>query len=85
MYKIMHLPTGTYVKCFSEDVRKSYRKRLTDWYFIDKTSAENVCRWELVVDYDKEFVVCKESQWYSIQHLPTVLREHLEIVEVDDV
>ena len=75
MYRILHLPTGTYVK---------YNiKNPTDWSFISLQSAIKVMNDKLVVDFEKDIVMLDEVLWYT----PTqkVLKDHLELIEIPDV
>jgi hypothetical protein len=75
MYKILHLPTGTFVKY---NLRKP-----TDWCFTSLESAKKVMTWEIVVDYDNDTVMLDEVMWYCTTK--PVLNEHLQLVEVPDV
>jgi hypothetical protein len=74
MYKILHLPTGTFVKY--------NRDKPTDWSFVSLESAQNVLTWPIVVDYDLDNVMLDEVLWYTSTQ--KVIKEQLEIVEVDD-
>ena len=74
MYKILHLPTGTFVKY--------NRDRPVDWCFTSLESCKQVMSWEIVVDYELDNVMLDEVLWYTTTQ--RVIKEQLEIVEVDD-
>ena len=74
MYKILHLPTGTFVKY--------NRGNPTDWEFISLSSAQTVISWGIVVDYELNNVMLDEVLWYTTTQ--KVIKEQLEIVEVAD-
>jgi hypothetical protein len=77
-YKILHLPTGTYLK-----YRDIIYKTLLDWPFMSKRSAENlISREPIAVNYEKEIVVL--ASVFIMNHSVPVLIEQLEIVEVED-
>ena len=78
MYKLMHLPTGTFVqvKIFNKPV-------WVDWVFHSKDSIQKVAGWEIVADYEKEIVCLREST-SQLRNWQAVLSVHLEIVEVED-
>ena len=74
MYKILHLPTGTYVKY--------NRNNPTDWCFHSLSSCKAVMSWDIVVDYELDNVMLEEVLWYT--PLQKVIKEQLEIIEVED-
>lgn len=76
MYKIMHLPTATFVKC------KSSKEGWIDWEFVSLDSAKKVMSWKIVVDYDKDFVCLQECIW--MENPGKVLSDYLDIIEVED-
>jgi len=74
MYRILHLPTGTFVKYNINNP--------TIWNFLSLQSAKAVLSWKIVVDYEKDNVMLDEVLWYV--NTSPVISEQLEIVEVPD-
>ena len=77
MYKLMHLHTATFVQ-----VKIFNQSRWVDWVFHSKESIQKVADWEIVADYEKDFVCLREST-RQLTSLDKVLSAHLQIVEVD--
>lgn len=84
MYKILHLPTGTYLQVKLSMVNNSVPKmQIRDWVFNSFDSCKRVMSWRIVVDNTKDLVFLDENM--SHRWLTEVLYEHLEVVEVPDV
>lgn len=76
-YRILHLPTGTYLHCGN-----SFNPKIWDFLFL--SSAQRIISQYIVVYQNTDLVMLHESMKYYGSS--AVLREHLEIVtvEVDD-
>jgi hypothetical protein len=74
-YRILHLPTGTYLH------HSGWGIKPTVWDFVMLSSAELIILQEIVVDLDYDLVMLKESMKYYV--CSVVLKEHLEIIEVE--
>lgn len=82
MFKVLHLPTGTYLKCYAYNPTTE-RRVLKDWVFTSEKSARQVMSWKLIKDNNTEEVLVHDSA-YRLRESEPVLPEHLELEEFSD-
>lgn len=76
MYKIIHLPTGTYLQ-----VKPYGTNTWIPWEFTDKHSAESILNcFRITVNYETELVCYLGDNQYTYTSV-IVPAEHLELVE----